>query len=202
MQESPLPFRDMLLEQQVWEGVSSALQKQEGSCLKAWPWTFLYQILNMQIYIRYRLEHFVSVNTHILTACWCTLPVAYTSRCPFLRPCWSWLPAGHSLCFSLRMVMDFFADAPALVLFYYFPQMASHFLVFFNVLSKEKNSLFYPCQKEYQLPSITRWHHLHVVLLVNDCGWYFSGLQESCSTGNCSNCHLYKPETYRGLCSP
>lgn len=120
----------------------------------------------MQIYIRYRLEHFVSVNTHILTACWCTLPVVYTCRSPFLRPCWSWLPAGHSLCFSLRMVMDFFADAPALVLFYYFPQMASlscYFLMYspkrrtFLSLSERVPAAFYYMMTSFTCGFIGKW---------------------------------------------
>lgn len=68
-----------------------------------------------------------------------------------LQPYWSQLPAGGSLCFSLRMVMDFLANTPALVVLYYFPQVASLSRYFFMYSPKRRTYFFIPVRKSTSL---------------------------------------------------
>lgn len=99
------------------------------------------------------------------------------------------LPAG-SICFSLRTVRETW-NTPALIPSYNLSHVTS-FSHYLCTLQREDLFFFYPCQKEYCPSSLTWWHQLRGILLVNYCGWYFTGLWESRSTGNCSKCCLYK----------
>lgn len=151
IQESPVPFRDILLEQQVLEEVSSELQKTEGSCLKAWPWTFLYLVLSMPICIciRDRLEHSLSVQMHAHAVGWCTLPVAHTCVCPsliLLPDAWS---TAHSSARASSQLEAFASlwersgrlETPQLSFHHIIYPMWPHFLIIY-VLSKEKTFFF------------------------------------------------------------
>lgn len=73
----------------------------------------------------------------------------------------------------------------------------SHYLC---TLQREELFFLNPCQKEYCPSSLTWWHQLCGILLVNYCAWYFTGFWESSSTGNCSKCCLYNKK-HAGDCA-
>lgn len=120
---------------------------------KAWPWMFLYLVLSMLICVRDRLEHSLSVQMHTYCGLMYTTSSTYL-HVPFPRPsarcvkhsaqfCSCQLPAGSSICFSLRMVRETCKHPiPSHISFHHiiYPTWP-HFLIIY-VLSKEKNFFF------------------------------------------------------------